>query len=107
MTADHPGPPEVRIVEASGDRLDDVASLWRAMHEYHADVAGEAREVTPFRCAEDAWQRRRGDFERWMGAGDAWLLIAEHEGLPVGFAFFRICDGDWRSWECHVRLLRV
>jgi hypothetical protein len=43
VSADHPGPPEVEIVEASAERLGDVASLWRAMHEYHAEVAGEAR----------------------------------------------------------------
>jgi hypothetical protein len=30
-----------------------------------------------------------------MRAGDAWLLIAERDGSPFGFAFFRICDGDW------------
>ena len=38
-----------------------------------------------------------------MGAGDAWPLIAEREGLPVGFAFFRICDGDW-SFETNERM---
>jgi ribosomal protein S18 acetylase RimI-like enzyme len=89
------GPPEVEIIEARVERLDDVGSLWRAMHDYHAEVAGEAREIAAFRRAEDSWQRRRDEFERWMRAGDAWLLIAEREGSPVGFAFFRICDGDW------------
>ncbi len=103
MTAEQTGPPEVEIVEAGAERLDDVASLWRAMHEYHAEVAGEAREVAPFRRAEDSWQRRREEFRRWMQAGDAWLLIAEREGTPVGFAFFRICDGDW-SFETDERM---
>jgi GNAT superfamily N-acetyltransferase len=65
------------------------------MHEHHAEVAGNVREVVRFRHAEDSWQRRRNEFERWMRAGDAWLLIAEREGVPVGFAFLRICDGDW------------
>ncbi len=103
MTAEHTEPPQVEIIEARADRLDDVASLWRAMHDYHAEVAGEAREVAPFRRAEDSWQRRRGDFERWLRAGDAWLLIAEREGSPVGFAFFRICAGDW-SFETDERI---
>lgn len=103
MTAEQTGPPEVEIIEATVERLDDVESLWRAMHEYHAEVAGEAREIAPFRRAEDSWQRRRGEFERWMRAGDAWLLIAEREGSPVGFAFFRICDGDW-SFETNERM---
>ena len=103
MTAEHTEPPQVEIIEARADRLDDVASLWRAMHDYHAEVAGEAREVAPFRRAEDSWQRRRGDFERWMRAGDAWLLIAEREGSPVGFAFFRLSAGYW-SFETNERI---
>jgi GNAT superfamily N-acetyltransferase len=73
------------------------------MHDYHAEVAGEAREVARFRVAEDSWQRRRNEFERWMRAGEAWLLIAEREGSPVGFAFFRICDSDW-SFETNERM---
>ena len=85
------------------ERLDDIESLWRAMHDYHAGVAGEAREVVPFRDAEDSWQRRLTEFERWMRAGEAWLLIAEREGSPVGFAFFRICDSDW-SFETNERM---
>jgi GNAT superfamily N-acetyltransferase len=103
VTAERAGPPEVEIIEATAERLDDVEPLWRAMHEYHAEVAGEARKVTPFRRADDSWRRRRDDFERWLRAGDAWLLIAEREGSPVGFAFFRICDGDW-SFETNERM---
>jgi ribosomal protein S18 acetylase RimI-like enzyme len=103
VTAEQTGPPEVEIVEARTERLDDIESLWEAMHEYHAGVVGEVREVAPFRRAEDSWQRRRVEFERWMRAGDAWLLIAEREGSPVGFAFFRVCDGDW-SFETNERM---
>ena len=103
MTAEQTGPPEVEIIEAGAERLDDVGSLWRAMHEYHAEVAGEVRKVAPFRPAEDSWQRRRGEFENWMRAGDGWLLIAEREGSPVGFAFFRTCDADW-SFETNERM---
>src|SRR5512133_3557446 len=103
MTADQTGPPEVEIVEAGVERLDEVASLGQAMHEYNAEVAGKVREVVPVRRAEDSWQRRRLDFEHWMRAGEAWLLIAEREGSPVGFAFYRICDGDW-SFETSERM---
>jgi ribosomal protein S18 acetylase RimI-like enzyme len=103
MTAEQAGPPEVEIVEAGAERLDDLESLWRAMHASNAEIAGEVCEVAPFRRAEDSWRRRRAEFKRWMGAGDAWLLIAEREGSPVGFAFFRICDGDW-SFETNGRM---
>lgn len=103
MGAELTGPPEVEIVEGSAERLDDVASLWRAMHEHDAEVAAGVREIAAFRGAEDAWQRRRDEFERSMQAGDAWLLIAEREGSPVGFAFVRIRDGD-RSFETGERM---
>lgn len=103
MTADQTGPPEVEITEAGVEQLDDVESLWRAMHDYHAQVADEARDVAPFRQAAESWRRRRGEFERWMGQGDAWLLIARRDGSPVGFAFFRIRDGDL-SFETNVRM---
>jgi ribosomal protein S18 acetylase RimI-like enzyme len=103
VTAEQTGPPEVEIIEATAERLDDVESLCRAMHEYDAEVAGEAVEVAPFRLAKHSWQRRRSEFERWMSDGDAWLLIAEREGSPVGFAFFRIRDGD-RSFETNERM---
>jgi GNAT superfamily N-acetyltransferase len=106
VTVEHTGPPDVEIVEVGVERLDDVASLWRALHEYHAEVAGGARQVTPFRRPQDSWQRRRAEFERWMRAGDAWLLIAEREGAPVGFAFFRICDSDW-SFETNERMAEL
>lgn len=95
MTVDLTGPPEVQIVEAGVERLDDLESLARAMHEYNAEVAGEVSEVVSFRPAKDFWQRRRIEFERWMRADEAWLLIAERQGSPVGFAFCRICDSDW------------
>jgi GNAT superfamily N-acetyltransferase len=95
MTIDLKGPPEVQIVEAGAERLDHLESLARAMHEHNGEVAGAVSEVVSFRPAEDFWQRRRIEFERWMRAGEGWLLIAEREGSPVGFAFIRICESDW------------
>ena len=64
------------------------------MHEHHAEVAGEARDVVPPRSPEDGWRRRREQFEGWLRAKDGRLLIAERDGSPVGFAFFRVRDGD-------------
>lgn len=103
MTAKPTGPPEVEIIEAGKERLDDIESLWRDMHDYHAEVVGEARNVAPFRPSEDSWHRRRGEFEEWMRAGEGWLLIAERDGSPVGFAFFRVCEGDL-SFETDERI---
>lgn len=96
-------PPEVEIVEAGADRLDQIEPLWRAMHESDAEVAGAVHDVVPLREAEQAWSRRRDEFAAWMRAGDGKLLIAERDGSPVGFAFFRIREGD-RSFETEERV---
>lgn len=95
MTPGQDGPPEVEIVAANVERLGEVESLWQAMYAHDAEVAERAREVVPFRQSSDAWPRRRREFERRMAAGEAWLLIAEREGAPVGFALFCIAEGDW------------
>ena len=88
--------PEVEIVEAPVERLDEVEDLWRAMNAHDAEVAGSACDVAPFRGAEESWRRHRAEFERWMDEGVGRLLIAERDDSPVGFAFFRICGGDPR-----------
>jgi ribosomal protein S18 acetylase RimI-like enzyme len=64
------------------------------MHAHHAEVASLPSEVAGFRDPGEAWEQCRAQFEGWMSEGDAWLLIAEQQGSPVGFAFFRIRDGD-------------
>lgn len=91
------------ISEAGADRLDEIEPLWRAMHEHNSEVAGEVRDLVPMRSADDSWQRRRSEFERWLQAGDGCLLVAEREGRPAGFAFFRIREGDW-SFETDGRM---
>ncbi|MGD9734020.1 MAG: GNAT family N-acetyltransferase [Solirubrobacterales bacterium] len=101
MAAQPTAPPEVEIVEAGPERLDEVGPLLQAMHEHDAEAA--EGEILPLRAAADSWQRRRAEFERWLRAGDAWLLIAEHESSPVGFAFFRLREGD-RSFETDERI---
>lgn len=91
MTAKRPaGPPEVEIAEGGAERLGEIEGLWRQMHEHDAAVGTSAR----FRPAAEAWRRSYSDFERWMRAETGRLLIAEQEGSPVGFAFFRVRDAD-------------
>jgi GNAT superfamily N-acetyltransferase len=103
VAAEPTGPPEVEIIEVGVERLDDIGSLWRAMHDNDSEVVGEAREVTPLRSSQSSWRRRRVEFESWIRAGEGHLLIAEHDGSPAGFAFYRICRGDL-SFETDERM---
>ena len=103
MAAEPTGPPEVEIIEVGVERLDDIGALWRAMHDNDSEVVGEAREVTPLRSSQSSWRRRRVEFESWIRAGEGHLLIAEHDGSPAGFAFYRICRGDL-SFETDERM---
>ena len=94
MVADPTAPPDVEIIEAGVERLDEIESLWKAMHESDAGAAAEAGASLQFRPVADSWRRRRDEFEHWLREGDSWLLLAVGGGAPVGFAFFRIREGD-------------
>lgn len=103
MSVQPTAPPEVEIVEAGRARLDEIEPLFAAMQEHDAEAAATASAPLALRSTADSWSRRREEFAGWLDSGDAWLLFAEHEGSPVGFAFFRVAQGD-RSFETGERV---
>jgi ribosomal protein S18 acetylase RimI-like enzyme len=85
--------PDIAIVEAGSERLHEVKPIWAMMFDHDTSVAAGLGELVSFRSAADAWRRRRDAFASWLSAGDAFMLIAEKEGRPVGFALVRLCEG--------------
>jgi ribosomal protein S18 acetylase RimI-like enzyme len=64
------------------DQVDRLRELWLELHHQH-------RAVSPVPLVEDdeqSWQARRAVYRRWLGAGTAFGLLAEREGVPVGYA---------------------
>lgn len=73
----------IEIVRAGVERIDDVAPLWGSLTEHHGTVAPA---MGALRAPEDTWRRRREFYERVLGEPGTFLLIAERDTRPVGYA---------------------
>jgi hypothetical protein len=66
--------------------LDAVEPLWNALQDHHSRITPALGERTPKRDTAAAWRMRRGKYERWLEAPEAFFVIAEDTGKPVGYA---------------------
>jgi len=76
--------------------LDELAPLWRALQDHYASITpllGNALARDP----EASWRNRRQKYEKWLTDPDAFVLIAEDAGGPIGYAFVTIGPG-YASW---------
>ncbi len=63
--------------------LDDLEPLWHALAAHHGDVMPW---LGPLRERADSWSRRRAYYEERLAQPGAFLLIAELDDAPVGYA---------------------
>jgi len=75
-----------------------IEPLWSALREHHASVSPDLGVP---RSREDSWQRRRAQYERWLSEPEAFVLVAELAGRPVGYAMVHLRAGSptWPSSE--------
>jgi ribosomal protein S18 acetylase RimI-like enzyme len=87
---------EVRIVGAGSDRLPDIEPLWRSLHDHHVTV--DDPRLAAIRREQQNWTGRREGFERVLSRTDAFMVLAEVEGRPVGYAVVDVRDRaeNWR-----------
>ena len=88
----------IAIERVGGERIDEMAPLYKALHEHHAAIrpalaGGGARD------AEESWRRRRDRYRGWLAQPGAFALLARRGGEAVGFAVVTIEDG-FDSWRC-------
>jgi ribosomal protein S18 acetylase RimI-like enzyme len=93
----------VEITRAGAERLDELEPLWRAMHSHHAAMAAEVAPARPF---EESWRRRRAEYENWLAAGEAQLLIAEQDRRVVGYLMLR-STGSASTWDIGERVAEI
>ena len=84
--------PEIRLVNASPDRLDDVKPLWFMLHRNHVAVADDRRG--PVRSDEESWQIKRAWYEEWLAEEESFLLLAEIDEWVAGYAVVRMTKPD-------------
>jgi ribosomal protein S18 acetylase RimI-like enzyme len=87
----------VDIVRAGAERIPDLQPLWESLSRHHAEVAPELAMLGDVRAAADSWAVRRALYEEWLQDSDAFVLIAESQGEPVGYAMVEL-RGPEETW---------
>jgi GNAT superfamily N-acetyltransferase len=89
----------------TGAELDIVEPLWNALHAHHTAISPDLGGTTS-REPGDAWLIRRRKYESWLRDPDAFLVLAEIAGEPVGYAFVTVGPG-YASWQTGERLAEL
>ena len=84
-----------RIVRGGAERIDDLRPLWESLSDHHAAVAPQLRELGGLRA--DSWAVRRELYVAWLAEPGAFVLVAEQEGRPVGYALVHL-RGPEETW---------
>ena len=77
--------PGVRITRAGAERVEDLEPLARALHRHHVTVDPGIEGIPP-RDEDGWWAIRSARYRAWLAEDDAFALIAEAGGAPVGYA---------------------
>ena len=93
----------MRIVRAGSERIDDLQPLWESLHEHHATIAPHLKELGPVRHPGRSWEVRRELYEDWLGEPDAFVLLAEVDREPIGYALVHL-RGPEETWTTGERI---
>lgn len=96
---------DVTIVRAGAERLDDLEPLWKVLQEHHTSVAPTLGGFEA-RSPDEAWTRRRAKYEKWLRDPDAFVLLAERGGRPVGYALVTVGE-SFQGWATGERVADV
>jgi len=96
----------VEIARAGAERIPDLQPLWESLSRHHAEVAPELAVLGEVRAEADSWAVRRDLYEEWLKDPDAFVLIAESEGEPVGYAVIQV-RGREETWATGDRVAQL
>lgn len=78
------------------ERLDDVEAVWRTLHDHHVSVDHERN--AQIREQRQTWELRRTDLAKALAQPDAFMVLAEDDGV-VGFALVHFRPNE--NWRVH------
>jgi GNAT superfamily N-acetyltransferase len=93
----------MRIVRAGIERIDDLQPLWESLHEHHATIAPHLEQLGPVRTPDQSWAVRRELYEDWLAEPDAFVLLAEVDREPIGYALVHL-RGPEETWQTGDRI---
>lgn len=103
---DPPPVARVEIVRAGVERIADLRPLWESLHEHHAAVAPHLEKLGPVRPLADSWAVRRILYAEWLAEPDAFVLVAEDQSTPVGYALVHM-RGPEETWATGERIAEL
>jgi ribosomal protein S18 acetylase RimI-like enzyme len=77
---------------AGVERLEELRPLWLALHDHHTRIPERMAPLRE-RTRSGSWRRRRAVYERYLGQGGSFCLLAERERRAVGYAMVWIGCG--------------
>ena len=93
-------------MRAGAERIPDLQPLWESLSRHHAEVAPELAVLGEVRPEADSWAVRRQLYEEWFRDPDAFALIAESDGEPVGYAMVQL-RGPEETWATGDRVAQL
>ena len=96
----------MEILRAGAERIHDLQPLWESLSRHHAEVAPELAVLGEVRSGADSWAVRRELYEEWLRDPDAFALIAEEQGEPVGYALVHL-RGPEETWATGDRVAEL
>jgi ribosomal protein S18 acetylase RimI-like enzyme len=78
----------VRRVEPAP--LDDLRTLWLSLHHHHQSTT---TAVPILRDDELSWRQRRAWYTRMIANEHGFVIVADDDGAPIGYAFVRVHEG--------------
>jgi len=73
------------------DELDRIEPLWNALRKHHSSITPG---LGPPRSREESWLRRRSQYKLWLASPDTFVLLAERDGEPIGYAMVNVREGS-------------
>ena len=93
----------MRIVRAGSERIDELRPLWESLHEHHATIAPHLEQLGPVRDPAASWAVRHELYEDWLSEPDSFVLLAEIDGQPIGYAVVHL-RGPEETWQTGDRI---
>lgn len=95
----------VTIRRAGTEAITELQPLYATLHAHQVCAAPKLAGM-PARSTDEAWRRRRAQYERWLAKPGAFVLLAERGTKPVGYAAVSI-GGAFDGWASGERVADV
>ena len=80
---------DVQITIVGAERVDELEGLWRELHGHHHAVSAVPIQPDP----DLSWSLCRAQYARHLGAGEGFLVVADRDGVPIGYAMVVLRSG--------------